>query len=60
MGFGANFIRAISAIYLTPMAELKINGLSSFVFPLSRERRQGDLLSPLLFALARELLVSAI
>lgn len=60
MNFGMHFITAIRSIYATPTASVRVNGLQSGRFPVSRGTRQGCPLSPLLFALAIELLAEAI
>lgn len=45
---------ALSAIYMNLKASMKINGLDSSPFVISRGTRQGSPLSPVLFALAIE------
>lgn len=60
MNFSPNFLVAVTVIYLQPKARIKVNGLSSVLFPLAHGTRQGDPLSPLLFALAMESLATII
>ncbi len=55
-GFSPNFIQLIKLIYTDPTASVYANSVSSDYFPLHRGTKQGELLSPLLFVLAIELL----
>lgn len=50
MNFGPYFTTAIRALYTTPTASVRMNGLQSGTFPVSRGTRQGCPLAPLLFA----------
>lgn len=54
MAFGPNFRTAIQAIYKQPIAKIQVNGSLSSSFQITRGRRQGCPLSPLLFALTME------
>lgn len=54
MSFGSKFQTAIQAIYKQPSARVRVNGLLSSSFKISRGTRQGCPLSPLLFVLAME------
>lgn len=54
MGFGETFLIGIQAIYNSPRAQIKVNGLFSSNIILARGTRQGCPLSPVLFALAVE------
>lgn len=53
-GFGCKFINLIKLLYNNPTASVHTNSISSDYFSLSRGTKQGDPLSPLLFALAIE------
>ena len=59
-GFGQRFIDWVSLIYTHPTASVLTNGVISSPFELGRGTRQGDPLSPLLFAVALEPLAVAI
>lgn len=59
-GFGKKFIAWIRLIYTHPSASVLTNGIISLPFELERGTRQGDPLSPLLFAVALEPLAVAI
>ena len=59
-GLGGNFLKWIQTIYHSPVARVLTNGTCSEPFPLARGTRQGDPLSPLLFAVALEPLAEAI
>lgn len=52
--FGPIFLRTIGAFYSKPEAQLVINNLRSDDFALTRGKRQGCPLSPLLFAVSME------
>lgn len=53
-GFSSDFIAWIKLLYASPVASVKVNGIKSDSFTLSRGSRQGCPLSPLLFVLAIE------
>ncbi len=53
-GFGRNFIKWVSILYLSPTATVRTNSTSSAPFLLQRGTRQGCPLSPILFAIAIE------
>lgn len=53
-GFHQNFIKWVKKIYKDPKSRTGINGYCSDFFNLKRGVRQGDCLSPLLFALSIE------
>ncbi len=59
-GFGAGFIDLIKSLYRSPQARVISNGIISDSFQLYRGNRQGDPVSPALFALAIEPLAEAI
>uniref|UniRef100_A0A669DHM2 Reverse transcriptase domain-containing protein n=1 Tax=Oreochromis niloticus TaxID=8128 RepID=A0A669DHM2_ORENI len=59
-GFTKSFINWIQLIYVHPKASVLTNGIIGPSFELGRGTRQGDPLSPLLFALALEPLAVAI
>lgn len=59
-GFGPGFGKWIKIIYSKPKASVLTNGLISSLFDLSRGKRQGCPLSPLLFTIALEPLAVAI
>uniref|UniRef100_A0A803JDF7 Reverse transcriptase domain-containing protein n=1 Tax=Xenopus tropicalis TaxID=8364 RepID=A0A803JDF7_XENTR len=54
MGFGPSFVKWLKLLYSAPKAVVKVNGILSTPFHLTRGTRQGCPLSPLLFALAIE------
>lgn len=58
LGLSPNFIKLIKLLYTKPTARLRINGMISDPFPITRGTRQGCPLSPLLFAVAMELLAA--
>lgn len=60
MRFGEHFLRAIHAIYSAPTTLIKVNGVCSDCFTLSRGMHQGCPLSLILFVLAIEPLAAAI
>lgn len=60
MNFGPYFTNAIRALYTSPTASVRVNGLQSGTFSVARGTRQGCPLSPLLFALAIEPLAEAL
>ncbi len=57
-GFGSSFINWIKLLYKEPMASVVTNLNKSGPFRLYRGTRQGDPLSPFIFALALEPLAS--
>lgn len=59
MGFNETFLRWISAFYMNPRSR-EVNGQCSDFFDLGRGTRQGDALSPTLFALSIEPLAELI
>ncbi len=59
-GFGSSFINWIKLLYKEPMASVVTNLNKSGPFRLYRRTRQGDPLSPFIFALALEPLASYI
>ena len=60
MGIEGTYINLVKAIYDKPTANIILNGEKLKVFPLRSERRQGCLLSPLLFNIVLEVLATAI
>lgn len=54
MGFNPLFLQWIRLLYSKPQASLRVNGLISDPFLITRGTRQGCPLSPLLFAIAME------
>lgn len=54
MNTGPGFCKISQALYATPRAKVKVNGVYSDFFPLHWGTRQGCPLSPLLFALCVE------
>uniref|UniRef100_A0A669B786 Reverse transcriptase domain-containing protein n=1 Tax=Oreochromis niloticus TaxID=8128 RepID=A0A669B786_ORENI len=59
-GLGRVFIDMIRLLYVTPRACVLVNGIKSSEFCLQRSTRQGDPISPLIFALVIEPLAEAI
>lgn len=60
MGFHSKFVNWIKAIYKNPKARVRVNGCCSEFFNIKRGVRQGDCLSPLLFAINIEPLAASI
>lgn len=60
MGFGDNFVDWIMMFYKTPRSRVRVNGCCSDFFNLGRGTRQGDGLSPVLFALSIEPLAESV
>ena len=60
MGIEGAFLNIIKAIYERPTANIILNGQNLRVFPLRSGTRQGCPLSPLLFNIILEVLVTAI
>lgn len=60
MGFNDTFTNWIRLFYKDPKSRVRVNGYCSDFFPLSRGTRQGDSLSPSLFALSIEPLAELI
>lgn len=54
LGFSPNFIKLIGLLYTNPTARLRVNGMISEPFSITRGTHQGCPLSPLLFAVAME------
>ena len=54
MGFNDRFIQWFRVFYKNPKSRVRVNGCCSNFFPLERGSRQGDSLSPSLFALSIE------
>uniref|UniRef100_A0A803JHI8 Reverse transcriptase domain-containing protein n=1 Tax=Xenopus tropicalis TaxID=8364 RepID=A0A803JHI8_XENTR len=59
-GMGTMFINKIMALYTTPRAQIKINGILSEPFTIRNGTRQGCPLSPLLYVLCMEHLLIAL
>lgn len=60
MGFHDTFIRWIQIFYHNPKSRIRVNGHCSEFFNLGRGTRQGDAISPVLFALSIEPLAESI
>lgn len=60
MGFNETFLGWISVFYMNPRSRVRVNGQCSDFFDLGRGTRQGDALSPILFALSIEPLAELI
>ena len=60
MGIEGAYLNIVKAMYEKPTANIILNGEKLKVFPLRSERRQGCLLSPLLFNIVLEVLATAI
>ena len=60
VGIEGAFLNIIKAIYETPRANIILNGQNLRTFPLRSGTRQGCPLSPLLFNIVLEVLVTAI
>ena len=60
MGFGETFATWINTLYKNPKSKVRVNGCCSDSFNVERGVRQGDSLSPILFALSIEPLAEAI
>ena len=60
MGIEGTYLNIIKAIYDKPTASIILNGEKLKAFPLRSGRRQGCLLSPLLFNIVLEVLATAI
>lgn len=60
MGFDQKFIDWIKVFYMNPKSRVRVNGHCSEFFNLGRGTRQGDALSPALFALNIEPLAELI
>uniref|UniRef100_A0A672FWV9 Reverse transcriptase domain-containing protein n=1 Tax=Salarias fasciatus TaxID=181472 RepID=A0A672FWV9_SALFA len=59
-GLGTNFVGLVKLLYHSPKASVLVNGVKPSEFSLGRSTRQGDPISPLIFALAVEPLAEAI
>lgn len=59
-GFHTTFIDWIKMVYKTPKSRIRVNGCCSEFFPLKTGVRQGDCLSPLLFAASIEPLAESV
>ena len=59
-GFHKTFIFWVKMIYKNPKSRIRVNGCCSKFFSLKRGVRQGDCLSPLLFAASIESLAESI
>ena len=55
-GFGNDFIEWVKMLYKNAESKVKVNGFLSESIRLQRGVRQGDPLSPLLYALVAEVL----
>lgn len=60
MGFGEKFVKWFNLLYKNPVSTVRVNGHCSSFFKVERGVRQGDSLSPVLFALSIEPLAEAI
>lgn len=60
VGFHSQFVSWIRVIYKNPKARVRVNGCCSEFFTIQRGVRQGDCLSPLLFAINIEPLATSI
>ena len=60
MGIEGAFLNIIKAIYETPTAKIILNGQKPRAFPLRPGTREGCPLSPLLFNIVLEVLVTVI
>ena len=60
MGIQGTYLNMIKAIYDKPIASIILNGEKLKAFPLRSGTRQGCPLSPLLFNIVLEVLVTAI
>ena len=60
VGVGGAYLNIIKAIYEKPTANIILNGRKLKAFPLRSGTRQGCPLSPLLFSIVLEVLVTAI
>lgn len=60
MGFGPLILKWIKLLYTDPQARIRVNGLISDPFLITRGTRQGCPLSPLLFAVAMEPLAARV
>lgn len=60
MGFHPQFVEWIKTLYTNPKSRVRVNGCCSEFFNLERGVRQGDCLSPLLFAINIEPLAASI
>lgn len=54
MGFNDTFVKWTKIFYKNPTSRVRVNGHCSKFFPLGHGTRQGDHLSPFLFALSIE------
>ena len=59
-GIEGTYLNTIKAIYAKPSANIILNGENLRAFPLKSGRRQGCPLSPLLFNIVLEVLITAI
>lgn len=60
MGFGGTFVTWINSLYKEPRSKVRVNECCSDLFKIERGVRQGDSLSPILFAISIEPLAEAI
>ena len=60
MGIEGTYLSTLKAIYDKPTANIALSGEKLKAFPLRSGRRQGCLLSPLLFNIILEVLATAI